>query len=123
MSFKWVHEDYTGFTAADATGDNTLEDDDLAISGIMVGDTKEVAFRLGNDNSTATTFAVSASGLNSTINDDVQFSVDNGLSWETTANVSGVQPNEVTDLIRCRYTPDEGETTGVGSFLIRVDES
>lgn len=122
MSFKWIHEDYTGFTAVDATGDNILEDDDLEISGIMIGDTKEIHFRLGNTGTSEASFQISASGVNSTIVDDVEFSEDNGLSWLTPACVSGLAPNEVSDLIRCKYTPAEGEITGTGSFLIRVDE-
>lgn len=120
MSFNWIDNGDTGFTALGAT---TISDDDLEISGIFVGETEEVSFRLGNLGSSTTTFDISASGVNSTIIDDVEFSYDNGLSWDTTAHVSGVRPNECTDLIRCRYTPAEGEITGVGSFLIRVDES
>ena len=121
MSFNWIDGGFTGFTALDASP--LLADDDLEISGIFIGETEEINFRLGNTGASETTFDISVSGVNSTINDDVEFSIDNGLSWATSASISGVQPNDCTDLIRCRYTPAEGEITGVGSFLIRVDES
>ena len=120
MTFKFIDSSDLNYTAADAT---SLTDDDLTYSGIFVGDTEELSFRLGNTGSSDTTFDVSASGVNATIIDDVSFSTDNGLSWETTSQVSGVKPNETTDLIKMRYTPASDEILGVGSFLLRVDES
>lgn len=120
MSFKFIDGDDTGYTAADSA---SLTDDDLTYSGIFVGDTEELYFRLGNTGTTDKIFDISASGVNSTIIDDVEFSLDNGQTWATTASISGVKPNAVTDLIKMRYTPADGEILGVGSFLLRVDES
>lgn len=117
MSYKFVEFDTTAFTAADAP-----TEDELSISGIFIGQTKTVAFILGNTGSSETTFSISTSGNNPTINDDVEYSIDNGATWSAAAEISGVQPNEITDRILVKYTPAEGEVLGVGSFLIRVDE-
>lgn len=119
MSFKFIDEENTEFTAADAS---YLTDDDLTMSGVFVNQEAQQAFMIGNTGSDLAIFNISTSGVNTTINDDVEYSIDNGNSWATTATVSGVEPNGVSERIRVRYTPAEDEYLGVGSFLIKVNE-
>lgn len=118
MSFIFIEEDATEFTAADAT-----EEDELSVSGIFIGQTKQVGFRLGNTSTSGVDLTITTSGVNTTVLDDVEYSTDNGTTWDTTVTVSGVKANAITDRILCRYTPATDEYLGVGSFLIRVDES
>ena len=117
MSYKFISDEYTGFTSADA---DTLEE--LNVSGVFIGHEKRVGFRIGNTGTQVAEYTAFASGLNATIIDDVEFSSDNGTTFSTTATVSGIRPNEVSDRIVCKYTPAEGEYLGIGSFLIHVDE-
>lgn len=117
MSFKFIEELDIALSAGDAT-----EEDELDMGGIFIGQTKQVAFKLGNTGASETIFTITASGQNPTIVDDVEFSSDQGGTWETSATVSGIAPNAVTERILCRYTPGEEEITASGTFLIRVDE-
>lgn len=117
MTYKFIEEDSIEFTALDAT-----EVTELEVSGIFVNQEKKVAFRLGNTGTEEIKLTVTTSGVNTTINDEVEFSTDNGLTWATTVSISGVKPNEITDRIIAKYKPVEGDVLGVGSFLIRVDE-
>lgn len=117
MSFKFIAGEGTGFTALDEPVLSQLD-----LTGIFVGQKKRKSFRLGNTGAASTDFAISTSGLNSSINDDVQYSIDGGSIFATTATVSGIQPNEISQDIFVEYTPQEGDVLGEGSFLIRVDE-
>ena len=117
MSFKFIEADATEYTAADAT-----EEEELNVSGVFTQQDYYEAFRIGNTGSALADYDITTSGVNTTINDDVTYSIDEGENWETTATVSGVAPNEISERVRVKYTPDEGEYVGVGSFLIRVDE-
>lgn len=116
MSFKFIDENYTGFTAADAD-----ELEDFSISGIFIGQEKRGAFRIGNTGSQTTGYSISASGLNTDILDGVNFSTD-GTTFSPTIGTSGVQPNQVSDLVRFSFQLTQGDPIGPGTFLIRVDE-
>lgn len=118
MSFKFINEDYTGFTAQDA---GSVGDDELTCSGMFVEQEKILSFRLGNTGSSETNFAVTSSGVNADVLSDVSFSLD-GEDFTPSLTVSGIAPNHVTDIIKCKFAPDAGDVLGVGSFLIRVDE-
>lgn len=117
MSFKFVTDTDTALTALDA--ELVTE---ITTTGIFVGQEVRKTFKIGNLNATETDFAITTSGVNSSVNDDVDFSVDGGVTFQTTVTTSGIQPNEVSDPIIVRYTSQEGDVIGVGSFLIRVDE-
>jgi hypothetical protein len=117
MSFRFVDPEYTGLTALEAT-----ELEEITFSGMFVGQEKKRNFRLGNLGDETTDFHVTASGLNSTIIDDVDFSINNGLSFETTVTVSGIKPNDVSDNLIVRYQSQPGDVVGLATFLIRVDE-
>lgn len=119
MSFKFIDEDNTFLTAADA---DEITDDDLTMSGVFINEEYHQAFVIGNTGSNEAVYNISTSGVNASINDDVEYSVDNGITWDTTATVSGVPPNGVSERIRIKYTPAEGEYLGVGSFLLKVNE-
>ncbi len=117
MSFKFVPDTDTSLTALDAS---TV--DRLSISGMFVGDEKRVQFRIGNLNASDTDFKTSATGNNSSIIDDVDFSVDQGATFTTTATASGIRPNQVSDPIIARYRSQPGDVVGIGSYLITIDE-
>lgn len=114
---KFVPAESTALTTADA-----IELELLEVSGVFIDQKKEESFRIGNESITEAHYQITTSGLNTTINDDVEYSTDSGVTFETTATVSGIQPNQMSERIIVRYTPEQGELLGVGSFLIRVDE-
>jgi hypothetical protein len=116
MSIKFIDSSDVHFTAGEAS-----EVDSLDLGAMLVSDTKFSSFRIGNTGSGETDLQITVSGDNTSINDDVDFSLD-GITYSATVVVSGVQPNEVTDLIRVRYESQEGDVIGIGSFLIKVDE-
>ncbi len=117
MSFKFISGDSVGFTAGDEA---TL--DEITISGVFIEQTKRVGFRIGNTGSELASYQITTSGINSAINDDVQYSADGGLTFADAVQVSGVQPNMISDLVFVEYTPQDGDVIGVGSFLIKVNE-
>lgn len=117
MTIKFVDKTDIHFTAGEATTVAGLD-----LGPVFSGDTKYSSFRIGNTGASAIDLSISVSGVNSSINNDVTFSLD-GESYSSTVNVSGVMPNEITDLIRVKYASQEGDVVGEGTFLIRVDES
>jgi len=117
MSFKFVNEAYTGIDAAGGTADTSYN-----LNGVFKNATYDQKFRLGNTGASETTFTCTASGLESSITDAVTFSTDGGLTWDTTAGVSGVQPNEISDIIIARLTVPDDAYLCSGTYLIRVDE-
>lgn len=117
MSFKFIAGQGTGFAALD---EDVLSELDL--TGVFIGQKKRESFRLGNTGAVIIDFAISTSGVNPSIIDDVEYSIDGGSTFGTTVTISGVQPNEISQDIFVEYTPQEGDVLGAGSFLIRVDE-
>ena len=117
MSYKFIVGTENQLTAAGLDAITSLE-----ISGIFPTQTEEFSFRIANTGSAEAHFNITSSGVNSSVLTDVTFSDDNGLTFETTAQVSGVQPNAVSERVVGRYTPSAGSVLGVGSFLVRVDE-
>lgn len=121
MSIVFIKTSANCVGAADAVAESE-EQGEFAVSGLFVGDVWEDAFRIGNTGSSTTNVELSSSGLNASINDDVEFSDDLGNSWETTITINGLTPNEISEAIKVRYSPPEGEILGPGSFLIRAEE-
>ena len=117
MSFKFIEEGSTEFTAVEGT-----EEQELTISGVFIDQDYTVGFRLGNLDATVSSYQVTASGINASIVDDVTFSVDNGINFETAVQVSGVQPNMISDRVVVKYRAQDEDVLGVGSFLIKVNE-
>lgn len=115
MSFIWSTQE-TEYLASEVTTVTGLE-----LSPAFIDQTVQDSFRLGNTGSSTSNYSISASGLNSNVTDDVEFSVDL-INWYETITISGIQPNQMTDKCYYRFTPDEDNYEGEGSFLIRVDE-
>lgn len=116
MAFRFIDIESTDFTALDAN-----EIDELPCSGIFMGSSKELSFRLGNLGSDPTDFHVSAESANDVL-DFVTFSKDEGATWESDLYVSGIEPNGITQALKVRFSPTSDALVGVGSFVIDVEE-
>lgn len=116
MSFKYIAGNNTTLTAADA---DTLTSIDLG--GIFKGQTKKSSFQIGNTGSGTTNFQCQVSGVESDVRANVNYSLD-GETWATTATISGVEPNAISQVVQVRYTPDSDDVTTSGTFLIYVVE-
>ena len=115
-NFKFISEDFTGYTAADAT---TLDSFDLG--ALFKNSDNEFRFRLGNIGSSTFDFQLGVSGVNTDITDGVTFSED-GDTFTSTIVVSGLIPNGVSDLLHCKLALDSDNYTTSGTFILRVDE-
>lgn len=117
MTFKFINTSYTGMDAAGGT-----EEDGFDLTGVFKNQTIDSKFKIGNTGASEASFNITASGLESDITDAVSFSTDDGITFETTATVSGLQPNEISDTIITRFEVPEDAYLTSGTFLIRVDE-
>lgn len=118
MSFKFTNAGYTGRDAAGATADTSYD-----MGGLFKKQTKDQKFKIGNTGASEATFTITASGLESDLTSAVTFSVDQGDTWYTSAGVSGVAPNENSEVIIARFTVPDDAYLASGTFLIRVDEA
>lgn len=117
MSFKFISQDYTGFTAKDAP-----TKDDFDVSGVFIDSYKDIEFIIGNVDDVSHDYSILATGVNTEILDNITFSVDRKETFSTIATCSGIQANSVGPVVTCRFEPQFGDYLGVGTFLIRVDE-
>lgn len=117
MSWKLVNKTYIGPDALGAT-----EDTSYSLGYLFFEQAKEIVFCIGNTGSSVTDFRVTASGENSSIVDAVEFSKDS-RNWVDEVSFSGINPNEISDTCRCRFTVPDDSYISSGTFLIRVDET
>lgn len=119
MAVNWKLIPYT-YTSPDAGGASA--DTSYDLGALVKNDEYYQQFKLGNTASTAIDLQLSVSGVNSNIIEDVEFSLDNGLTYYSSVTISGLQPNMVSDIVICRLSTDDQMFTTSGTFIIRVDE-
>jgi hypothetical protein len=116
MSFKFIDTEYTGM---DAVGAPVLSNQNFGhIFGLQ---SQRFAFRVGNTSSTVRNYQLTASGQNAVINAEVEFSKDKS-DWLDQVCMSGIQPNNISDPVWCRFTPTEEMFLTSGTFLIQCSE-
>lgn len=116
MSFKFIDTEYTGM---DAAGAPVLEEEPLGyIFGLK---SQRFAFRIANTSNSVKNYQLTASGENAIINSEVEFSKDKS-DWLDQVCVSGIQPNNISDPLWCRFTPTEEMFLTSGTFLIQCSE-
>lgn len=116
MSWKLVSKTYTGPDAGGATQDSSYD-----LGYIFYEQAKDIIFRVGNTGSSTAAFKVSASGNNQALIDAVEFS-QNKRDWDSQVSFSGIQANEISDTVFCRFTVPVDTYVTSGTFLIRIDE-
>lgn len=118
MSWKLIDPSYTG---RDAAGGTQLSSFDLDY--VFHGQVREKAFRIGNTGSAQASFAFTASGVNTDLTAAVTFSTDQRGTYATSANVTGLDPNAISDTIWMKFTTPADAFTVSGTYLVRIDES
>jgi hypothetical protein len=78
-------------------------------------------FKIACETSGIFDYHIYASGVNSEIVSEVEFSL-NKITWSTDVTVAGLNQDQISDVIYFRLTPAERTSIGDTSFLIRVDE-
>lgn len=113
VPWKLVQPDDTSLTAHEAEVLNTLD-----FGSLLHGDVTTLRFRVGNITSTTQNFTISATGNNSLLVSQTQFS-SNGRTYNDTLSVK-LQPNEITNVIFMKLTVPDNASRGDSSVLLTI---
>jgi hypothetical protein len=109
----------------DDTLDQEAPDDLFSFGQIDLGSTNEIDFRLKNahDTEAATNVTLSTPnqfGANNPAN-NVEFSDDNGSSWDNPLNIGTVASNSISGVLKVRRVVGGGESLASGMYSILTD--
>lgn len=115
--FIFISKSDTSLSAADAE-----EISNINFGGLLFNQIKKEIFKIGNVSDYISRFELFAYSADQDVSSAVSLSKDN-ITYSSTIVFEEILPNQITDNIYIKFDVNQLEELGIGTFLIRVEQT